>query len=196
MRFWPVSLVIFSLLALSPISDGRNANEQAGISADEYAVYDAVIDCLFADIKVTSNVDDKIRVKLLAIGARTVVYPRQGLGPDQNLGDMIAPSLHRETFTDYRTRNQEPATLTRSFNIKIEYVLLGSPESFRAFYERQKGQLNSVNLSRVGFNNAHTEALVYLGHNCGGLCGEGFALFLLKESGVWKVNKKAVLYEN
>jgi hypothetical protein len=187
---------MFSLLTLSPISDGRNAIDQAAISADEYAVYDAVIDDIFFDIKVTSDVGSKLRVKLLAIGDRTVVYPRQELGPDQNLGSVIAPLLHQEMFADYRTRNQQPATLTRSFNIKIEYVLVGSPESFRALYERQNGRLDSVNLSRVGFNNAHTEALVYLGHSCGGECGEGFALFLLKEGGVWKVNKKDVLYEN
>ena len=195
MRFWSVSLVVVSLLTLSPRSDGRNAIEQAAIS-DEYAVYDAVIDDIFVDSKVTSDVGTRLRVTLLAIHERTFVYPPQGLGPDQNLGSMIARSLHQETFADYRIRNQQPATLTRLFNIKIEYVLLSSPESFRALYEKQNGRLNSVNLSRVGFNNAHTEALVYLGHNCGGLCGEGFALFVLKENGVWKVNKKDVLYEN
>ena len=175
--------------------DGRDAIDQATMSADEYAVYGAVIDDIFADNKATSDVGNRLRVKLLAIEEHTVVYPPQGLSPDQNPRNLIAPSLHPEAFADYRTRNKQPATLTRSFNIKIEYVLVGSPESKRAVYEAQGGQLDYLTLSRIGFNNAHTEALVYVGYSCGGLCGVGFGLFLLKESGVWHVNKKSVLYE-
>ena len=42
--------------------------------------------------------------------------------------------------------------------------------------------LGSVQVSRVGFNAAKNEALVYTGSYCGALCGSGY-LFLLRKSG-------------
>ena len=197
MRFLLSIAVMFSLPVAVP---ARVVNDhltyQTDALVDEYLVYDAAIGEMFVGIKNTGDTSGKIGVRLLAIEDHTVVYPANGLGPDQNLGGLIAPSLHPETLADYRTRSRQPAMLKRSFNIQIGYVLVGSEESKRAVYEMQGGRLDRVTLSRVGFNNAHTEALVYMGYECGGLCAEGFALFLVKESGGWKVDKKGMLWES
>jgi hypothetical protein len=171
---------------------------QTEVSTDEYAVYDTVIGATFTDIKTTGDTHGKIPVKSLVIKDRTVLYPPQGLGPDQNLGDMVAPSIHPQMFADYRTKNQQPATLNRSFNLKVDFVMFNVLAN--SLKSRPSPSGNGVDgsyivsLSRVGFDNAHTEALVYMQYVCGGLCGEGLALFVVKENGAWKVNRVSMLW--
>lgn len=188
-----------ALCLLAPVTS-RTINDhsiyQTEVLIEEYAVYDAVIGATFTDIKTAGDNHRKIPVRSLVIKDRTVLYPPQGLGPDQNLGDMVAPSIHPEMFADYRTKNRQPATLNRSFNLKVDYVMFNLLANSLKSRPSPSGNRESyiVSLSRVGFNNAHTEALVYMDYVCGGLCAEGIAFFVVKENGAWEVNKGSMVW--
>jgi hypothetical protein len=49
----------------------------------------------------------------------------------------------------------------------------GVMEGWRRFRQEHPDSLGYVTLSAVGFNNAHTVAVVYSGVHCGGKCGAG-----------------------
>jgi hypothetical protein len=55
-----------------------------------------------------------------------------------------------------------------------------------AFYRRYPDSGGYMQLSAVGFDPAKTRALVYIGHQCGGLCGGGEHYLLQKTDGVWR----------
>lgn len=44
-------------------------------------------------------------------------------------------------------------------------------------------------VSAIGFDEAHTEALIWVDLYCGSLCGSGTIVFLVREQGTWKVAK-------
>jgi hypothetical protein len=45
-------------------------------------------------------------------------------------------------------------------------------------------------LSRVGLNSRGDQAIVYMRHICGGLCGSGHYLSLVRKDKEWVVQKK------
>jgi hypothetical protein len=198
MRLLAATVLLFALFASDAALSGRAVLPGQAEVSDEYLVWDAVIGDVFADSKTAQTGTDKIRVKQIVIKDRTVAYPRQGLSSDQNLGTMLAPSLHPEMFADYRAKNQQPATLTRQFELKVDYAMLNVLENQLKSKPILVGNgMNGsyiVGLSQVGFNKAHSEALVYMDYVCGGLCGEGIAFFLEKENDAWKVSKRSMLW--
>lgn len=121
-------------------------------------------------------------------------------GPSERPSSAI---LSRETFDDYLARNQEAKSLTRSFNLKTNYVLVDYSEikrltnltnpakAFEDFYLKFPESGGFMVLSRVGFNRKHDQALVSTGWLCGGLCGMGDYVLLAKKSGAWSVEKTA-----
>ena len=58
------------------------------------------------------------------------------------------------------------------------------------FYDKFPNSQGIMSLSRVGFNQDGTEALVYVEDWCGWLCGEGNYVLLSKENGQWVIRKK------
>jgi hypothetical protein len=189
-----VLLSLFAGLSARTVKDSVAAE----VSSEEYTVYDAAINELFVDGKVTQDSGGKIDAKILVISDRTGSALPEAFGRDKDSANMMHASL--ETIADYRTKNQQPAMLKRSFKPKIEYVMFNvqtnAPEPNATLDPKQAGSWQTIGLSRVGFNNAHTEALVSVSYRCGGLCGAGFAFVVVKENGCWKVKQRSGLWEN
>src|SRR5205085_4160373 len=100
--------------------------------------------------------------------------------------------LLAETVDDFRARNKQAQRLRPRFDVKVKYLLVGAEEidgffekqgvaGWKSFYEKYPKSGGFVNFSRVGFNHAGTQALVYQGHSCGGLCGGGSYLLFTKK---------------
>jgi hypothetical protein len=53
--------------------------------------------------------------------------------------------------------------------------------SWDAFYKTYPKAAGFWNISRPGYNSTHDEAMLYVGHQCGGLCGTGHLYFLKKK---------------
>lgn len=67
-------------------------------------------------------------------------------------------------------------------------------EGWSRFYQRYPGSGGLVSLSRIGFNDDHTEALVYVAHTCGSLCGSGEFVILKKDHGRWTIDRTDTMW--
>jgi hypothetical protein len=100
----------------------RQAGDQSGIPAEEYAVYAAVIGNMFADDKV--SFDTQSKVKMLVIEDRTVSEATDGGGNDaERLKAGFSTIISQETIDDYVTKNAKSHQLTKSLDLKLKYTL-------------------------------------------------------------------------
>jgi hypothetical protein len=175
---------------------------QDSLDDEEYVVYAAVIERLFAGDKV--SFDTQSPVKLLVIKDHTGV-DRNGdrlLAQDLSggVGDYVrqwTSALSQEAVQDYRIKNNESHQLKGGFSLKIKHVFVQREEleqflkegRWEEFYKKYPVSGGFISFSRVGFNREKNEALVYFEHWCGGLCGSGIYLQLKKGEQGWKVSK-------
>jgi hypothetical protein len=183
MKFFMASL-IFALLAAQVVpARSQRARNQSGIPAEEYAIYAAAIGNMFAIDKVSS--DSQLKGRLLVIEDRTVKNHFVAVvGKDE--GEMLkyefSPTVSQETIDDYLAKNAKSHRLTKSFDFKLEYTLIPEGEIGSIF--------ESVALSRAGLNSGGNQALVYMQHSCGPLCGGGHYMLLVKKKRRWVVKEK------
>jgi len=156
---------------------------------EEYAVYAAVINKLFAGNKVTF--DTQSPVNLLVIKNRTVDdHPRMG-GQDRHwryVAERLAP-ITQDTIAAYKAQNRAPSQLEDAFKLSIKHLLVEEKELelFRRehrwgeFYKEYPASGGFISFSQVGFNPERSQALVYFEHWCGGLCGSGIYVLLVKK---------------
>ena len=114
------------------------------------------------------------------------------------------PGIERETGEDFWARNLRPRAIGPLPRTRVSVVLAADatldslsrgpdgsdgPQYFwSAFYRRFPGANSLVDFSRVGFNAARTQAVVYVSRSCGGLCGTGqMVLLTRKPDGSWRV---------
>ncbi len=192
-----IALFVPALLVISVgLVRSRQAGDQSGIPAEEYAIYAAVIGEMFAGDKV--SFDTQSKVKILVIEDRTV---RGDIG-EGNEGERLkqvgfSPILSQETIDDYVAKNAKSHQLTKSLDIKLKYTLIpkvkieqifdGLPSS--EFYRQFPDSGGYIALSRAGLNTSGDQALVYMHHICGGLCGSGHYLLFVKKNKEWVVQK-------
>ena len=104
--------------------------------------------------------------------------------------------VEEETLDDYCNKNQVESQLIPG-DLGVNYVLVSEEEmsglfenrgngwaSFRKKYPSANGLLT---FSRVGFNKAHTQALVYVGWSCDFTCGNGGYVLLQKHGNKWSL---------
>jgi hypothetical protein len=106
---------------------------------------------------------------------------------------------------DYVAKNKTTLMLKRKFDLQ-QYALVG-PTQTKAIQERwqpraaSSSSWNSADVfplnatvifqvSAVGFNADRNRAMVYVGHNCGGLCGGGTYHLMVKKDGQWQVDRE------
>ncbi len=120
------------------------------------------------------------------------------------------PAVQPETAADFESKGMHSFRLERKFGSDLSYVLV--PESdlrdifhpdangkvgsqpWRDFYEKYPGAQGIMSLSRVGFNKAKNEALIYVINQWGLVGGSAFYYVLVKRQGVWKVEKRVLVF--
>jgi hypothetical protein len=117
------------------------------------------------------------------ITEQTRTFPHVG---QFNIRDCLRVSQEQESIyhpliEDYLAKNQMKRTLERKFDL-TQYALVDSGRT-------STGSL-VFEVSAVGFNNDGTRALVYVGHNCGDLCGGGRYHILVKKEGKWQTDRE------
>jgi hypothetical protein len=171
------------------------------IDDEEYAVYSALINNDLGDRgsrSSSSSTADADRV--LVIDARTSLWDISVGDESSNFFAELKKSsqeLQPETANDLQVKSNEVTNLERKFDIKIKYVLVSDEEiegffksgvdGWKTFYQKYPNSNGFLTLSRVGFNADRTQALVYKGWHCGGLCGSGSYFLLRKKKGGWVV---------
>jgi hypothetical protein len=191
MKNRPISIALLVLLTTAFVACAPTASTAS--LDDEYAVYAALIESRYL----------KEGVDLIVIRAQTTFFP---LGPDvtaEQVGQTIS-GLQEETYADFLAVNEGPAPLDPSLDLGFDYTLVSlqdleeflgdGPWSYDAFYERFPNSQGLMELSRVGFNADHTQALVYVGNQYDLLGGEGYYVLLHKEGGDWLVDSDLLLW--
>ena len=157
--------------------------------SEEYAIYSTIID----------RVRQDDQTKPLLIVDRT--YGPVDLDEllDAYASQQQGPHLSWATLMDYRRHRTGERQLADEFDSRQNCALLAKEEhdeifkegcsGWCKFYEKHPDSSGYMGFSRVGFNRAGTEALVYSIHGCGGLCGSGGYVFLVKQNNVWKIQK-------
>jgi hypothetical protein len=62
------------------------------------------------------------------------------------------------------------------------------------FYRQFPNSLGIISFSRAGLNSKGDQALVYMARGCGGSCGSGNYLLLVKKNGEWIVQQKFMVW--
>jgi hypothetical protein len=181
-------LLILILLLSDPVGARCAAAlaNQRDSDAEEYAVYSALIDKVYAR--------EGAKLVILADYPSWDVHAREG---HQYLRTLM-PSVPEEMRNDYEARNKRAYRLKERLNVKVPYLLVsvkGCRELSRSRERKEYRALCpdlswSMTLSRVGFNGEKNQAVVYVGIRCRGLCGSGEYLLLEKEEGAWEIRER------
>jgi hypothetical protein len=171
----------------------RATLQQPEVSGDEYAVWAAVIDDMFA----------RGRARLLVIDDHTVNDQSRALERQDYLRRHF-PSVSKEDIGDFVNKNRELHQLRDTFKTEVKHVLVKKEEirqifkagldGWEEFYRRFPDSGGVVGMSRPGFNTTMNQAFVYIEHSCGGLCGTGYYLLLVQGDGKWTVAKRLVAW--
>jgi hypothetical protein len=77
---------------------------------------------------------------------------------------------------------------------KLEDMFKKGGGGWDKFYQIYPDAAGFWDFSHPGYNEARTEAVLYVGHSCGDLCGTGHLFFVAKENGQWKVKNRLMLW--
>jgi hypothetical protein len=171
---------------------------------EEYVIYSTVLQRAFPDENL----------ERIVLGDRTLMpLPPIIMGMTQfgNSKAMrqIRASVSKDTESDYEAKNKTQVELTNKFSCSVPIVLISAEELDRIFltdskpkkpksdglqnFNRQFPNSHGVStISQIGFNHDRTQALVYIGNVCGGLCGSGQYFLLSKTGDAWTVLHSAV----
>lgn len=141
--------------------------------------------------------------------ARNSIYEDESelrtYGRDASFQDFAArtmPDARADTIEDYLGKNRRPSKFELIPGLGYEQTLITREEErrilgeqgvagWKAFHETYGDSPGIVAFSRVGFNAARTQALVYSERRCGSLCGEGSYVLLSKHEGEWIIQQRS-----
>ncbi|MGO9642913.1 MAG: hypothetical protein ACLP1Y_16590 [Candidatus Acidiferrales bacterium] len=205
LRIGAMVFAMFALLfAQSPPAASPQTGEAVSISdPEEYAVYTALLSAEYPTKPPETLVIDDWT-------------PSSEKGPFVGFVAGLAPSgagrpdVQAETAADFEAKQRESFRLERKFSPKLSYVLVSesdlrdvfhhdangkiSSQPWQEFYEKYPEAQGIMSLSRVGFNKAKDEALVYLIRQWNLLGGSAFYYVLARRGGAWKVKSKILVW--
>jgi len=191
-------LILMGLILIS--SSGLRAQESSDNKAsdnkaadEEYEIYSAMIKELYV----------KPESKLLMIEERTFRYDFSG-GDEQPWRDKPKGlSIDESAVQDYESKNRGQTLLNKaSFKLPVKSEMITDADlrtifhghwgelEWTEYYRRFPASDGFIMLSRVGFNTAHTQALLYIGSRSGPGYGEIHFLLLEKANGTWSIKKQ------
>lgn len=108
--------------------------------------------------------------------------------------------INSETIKDFLNKNNKSVSLERKFSLDLDYQFITNEELKKTFDYKIDGEMNWTffrekypkagniyTLSRVGFSQDGSQALVFVTDWCRSLCGEGNYYILKKENYEWKI---------
>jgi hypothetical protein len=161
------------------------------IDAEQQAVYAALLHGLYS----SSN---------FVIMDTSAISPG-GVGDTASILVNILQNMHGVdplTVDNFRARNDASYPVSPRMDLGAPYVLLTrdqmtqlfnqNQDGWQLFYERYPGTPGITTLSRVGFNAAFDQALVYVGTMSHWLAGAGYFVLLKKVNGAWVVDQQVM----
>jgi hypothetical protein len=189
--FFAFTVLFLAACAATPTSVPTLSANQ--IDIEEQAVYTAVLQEMFS-------------ASSFVIMDTTATDPGGVENTTQTL-DYVQQNMHGmapEIVDSFRVRNEAAYSIRPDMDLGVEYVLLSQAEKnqifgqnqsgWEIFYNRYPNAPGITTLSRVGFNAALDQALVYLGTQSDWLAGAGYYILLKKANGVWTIDQKVMTW--
>jgi hypothetical protein len=114
--------------------------------------------------------------------------------------ETVAAYLEANFLTDdcYSESCRRSFCLPGPFRVVLDEQIVKAAEfdaSLAGPHDKDPFDVGYLWLSRLGFNAARDEALVYVALSCGKLCGEGHMILLRADAGVWEVANARVCWQ-
>ena len=190
-----VATVALSLLI--PITEPPHADAVAPFGAREVQVLSALINHGLAPDTPT-----------IVIAERTTGDPAAVASDEETVMAIVEElGIPRATLDDWSLRNVAPQLIDRPLDLQVSYQMLSESglseifsdvepqDGWTAFFTRYAGAPGILRVSRAGFDDSLSHALVYIEHQCGAECGAGRLIHLAQMSdGAWDVRQGAVVW--
>ncbi len=181
--------VVLAACAGTPLPAPTPAPEQ--VDAEQQAVYAALLHGLYSSTN-------------FVIMDTSATSPG-GVGNTASILVNILQNMHgvdAHTADNFRARNDASYPVSPRMDLGVPYVLLTrdqmtglfnqNQDGWQLFYEQYPGAPGITTLSRVGFNAAFDQALVYVGTMSHWLAGAGYFVLLKKVNGAWGIDQQVM----
>lgn len=190
-------LAAFAVFADVPALRAQKSPPAALLSDDDTAVYTSLLKDLYQAAKgrpiILSN-QTALGVPPGMVGNLPVQGPQTNtfldrIAPDarQNYEDINHSSLHIPLPCKFAP----DCELVDLADVAVE---VKNDKGWRKFMVKHPNTPGIIIVSRIGYNRAGDQAVVYSGMSCGQLCGQGEFSWLLKHNGVWAVEASNVVW--
>lgn len=198
-------LALMASLASSqnrPPSATKDATEHnCELTQDDYEVFGALLNGLHGPEDPEEAWEGKEMI--IANVTATPGKPEDQANWGFRSNSSAAPS--QETFRDYAEKAHSVCAVKPEFGNPNAYAIIARDEvdnffkkgvgrGWQEFYKKYPKSSGFWQFSRPGYNSRRDEALLYVGHSCGGLCGTGHLYLLSKQSGKWTVKNRVMLW--
>lgn len=185
---WRLLIFFLAACSINPIIPDTTPTVSPQVEAEEYLVYAALIKSLYADgpaLQVVLN--DHTNLSNIFSPER---FTELGQG---------SPAIDLAAEADFQNRNLQDYPLQDHLNLTSKLILISNEvfhkiigpglnaELFYAAFPNAQGFLQ---LSRVGFNPARTQAIAYTAEWKGPINGTGYLYFLVKSNNQWTIQTK------
>ena len=182
-----VWILLLLLPAVSSCSSGaRLASSGAKINSDDYQVYSAILKQVFSHFPPECTV-----IRQSTVGPADQLYGDGAL--QMLLGNW---KVDLEAVSDLRSKEQDAAKLQpeRLAGYQVDNLESVAEKKLPCDSGRPRRAIDPwpaqlVSFGRVGYNTNHTAALLFTAGSCGGLCGRGLWVYLVKGDSGWRVQQ-------
>ena len=200
-----IFLLLFALICLAKPQTGvKNANKKTSgppceLTNKDYAVYTALInqlgkpedpeeawegkELLIAD---TTGAPNDLKKEWGGWGSTSKALPAQ-----ETLDNLIAEA---KSSCPVKPLFGDPQSYTMITRDEIEKIFKKGSGGWAEFYKKHPKAGGLWIFSPPGYNVTGDEAVLYVGHSCGGLCGTGHLYFLTRQGGQWNVTNRTMLW--
>lgn len=190
-------------LAAAQTKDESSASAAAAceLNQEDYAVLSAILDSLG---KPEDPEEEWRSSPDFVLADRTTVDTFFDSDPNWGFRSDSKQAPRSQTVANFRARLKNSCAIRPLFKAQISPHLVSNDEisklfkqkgdGWKRFYKHYPKSSGIWNLSPVGYSDDGREALVYVAHGCGGLCGTGHLFLLAKQDGVWVVKNRTMLW--
>ena len=194
LRYGTIALSLLAGLTLAGAAlRAQNAPPAATVPAEEYAVYAAGM------LKVVGG------ASFVVVDTTSMYNKPSDIPAALRFPPEDKPRLTSDLVGDFKAKNSGPSKLADGFPAVVTVRLMTGEEyramfdgcaggdtcGFSVFYKKYPGVSGVTTLSRVGFNETHDIALLFLSNLSGNIGGLGMYLLLSKHEGRWEVIGRA-----
>lgn len=179
---------------------GTNA-ANCELTADDYAIFTAVVQNLGAP----EDPEEAWAGKEILIVRETAKTSKGDFAwSGWGMRSISTEKPRKGTIENFRERSSVVCAIEAQFADPHQYTLIQQDEldrifkagvpGWETFYKKYPKAAGYWSFSRPGFNRKIDEAVLYVGHSCGGLCGTGHLFLLRKQEGKWRVVARSMLW--